>query len=304
VVDEQGNVYCLHQAEDKVLKITPEGKVSTFAVGVEGEGRERKVRFANLHALSLDARGNLYTCGDAGDTGVWKIDPAGKMTRHYPPQGWYQQLLIGTGGDPFTVDADGTIYCINEKGAEYCQILKVSPAGRVSQFAGGEAGFSDGEKDKARFQGLHSGALRFGPDGCLYVAEPYAVRKVTKEGQVTTLAGGAEGGYADGDGKAARFGFLRGLAVDRDGAVYAADAKNLRLRKITADGKVTTVAGSGTRGGRDGKGEEAAFDEPSGVAVDAKGNVFVLELVGREWKPRVRKLSPGGEVSTLADLSR
>src|SRR5262245_51910536 len=250
VGDREGNVYCVHQMQNKILKITPEGKVNTFAAGVEGEGDKRKVRFANPHALTLDAKGNLYTCGDAGNTGVWKIDPTGKMTRHYPPADRYQQVLVGSGGDPFAVDAGGTIYCVNEKDREYCQILKVSPSGRVSNFAGGPAGFADGEGERARFTKLHHGTLRFGPDDCLYVTEPHRVRKVTKEGKVTTLAGGTEEGFADGQGKEARFGFLSGLAVDRERNVYVVDVKNLRVRKINTDGKVTTVAGSGQRGNR------------------------------------------------------
>jgi sugar lactone lactonase YvrE len=299
-VDKQGNVYCVDQLPSRIVKITPEGTVGTLAAGIEGEGAARTVRFENPHHLAMDERDNLYTCGDAGSTGVWKIDARGVVTRHYPPQGWYQQILIGSGGDPFAVDAAGAIYCVNEKPSDFCQILRVSPEGRVSNFTGGEWGSVDGDRDSARLSSLHDSTMTFGPDGCLYFTERTRVRRITRVGKITTLAGAGESGYVDDTGSKARFGFVRGLTVADDGTVVVVDASNLRIRKIAPDGTVTTVAGTGKRGGSDGKADAATFEEPSGVARDDKGNLFVLEIIGRDWRPRVRKVTPDGTVSTLA----
>jgi serine/threonine-protein kinase len=299
-VDKQGNVYCVDQLPSRIVKITPAGTVNTLAAGIEGEGTERIVRFENPHSLAVDERGNLYTCGDAGNTGVWKIDARGVVTRHYPPQGWYQQVLMGSGGDPFAVDAAGAMYCVNEKPSVFCQILRVSPEGRVTNFAGGEWGSVDGDRDSARLSSLHGSAMTFGPDGCLYFTEQTRVRKIARDGRITTLAGSGDGGYVDDTGGKARFSFVRGLTVASDGAVYVVDAGNLRIRKVDAQGTVTTVAGTGNRGGTDGKGDTATFEEPSGVARDDKGNLFVLEMIGRDWRPRVRKVTPDRTVSTLA----
>jgi DNA-binding beta-propeller fold protein YncE len=303
-VDKQGTVYCVDQMQDRLLRITPDGKVTTLARGIEGEGDKRQVRFVNPHHLVQDAAGNLFTCGDGGNTGVWKVQPSGEVTRYYPPDNWYQQILIGSGGDPFGLDAKGNLYCWNERQFRFSQILKVSPEGRVSSFVGGDWGLADGERETAMFGSLHSATLRFAPDGCLYMTERACIRKITPEGKVSTLAGAADCGFADATGKEARFGSLSGLAVGGDGRLYVVDDGNLRIRVVSPEGRVSTLAGNGQRGGKDGKAAEATFEEPAGVAFDEQGKVYVLELVTREGRPRVRTISSGGEVTTLADLSK
>jgi DNA-binding beta-propeller fold protein YncE len=99
----------------------------------------------------------------------------------------------------------------------------------------------------------------------------HCIRVISPAGQVTTLAGAPEPGYADGQGAAARFNFPVGVAVDAEGNLYVADTANHRIRKITPDGKVTTLAGSGEPGDADGPAGEAQFRAPEGVAVGADG---------------------------------
>ena len=116
---------------------------------------------------------------------------------------------------------------------------------------------------------------------------------------VSTLAGSGTAGYNDGSGTGASFNFngVRGqLSVDKNLNVYVADGGNQRVRKIAADGTVTTIAGSGTNGYLDGNATAAQFNNPCGTAVDNNGNVFVSERNGRN----IRKITPDGVVSTWA----
>ncbi len=114
----------------------------------------------------------------------------------------------------------------------------------------------------------------------------------------STLAGSpASGGNADGTGGAARFYSPRGVAVDSVSNVYVADTYNNSIRKITPSGVVTTfVGGSGTAGSADGEGTAAQFNEPTDVAVDPAGNVYVADNNNHT----IRKITPAGTVTTLA----
>lgn len=118
--------------------------------------------------------------------------------------------------------------------------------------------------------------------------------------RMMTLAGAGYAGFADGQGTAAQFNFVRAptLAVDGSGNVYVADAGNNRIRKITPGGLVTTLAGDGTPGNVDGPGAQARFDTPFGVAVDKDQNVYVADT----WNAKLRKITPGGEVSTITGV--
>ncbi len=111
---------------------------------------------------------------------------------------------------------------------------------------------------------------------------------------VSTLAGSTYG-YTDGTGTSAKFAYPFGVAVDGAGNVYVADYNNHRIRKITASGVVSTLAGS-TYGYTDGTGTSAKFAYPFGVAVDGAGNVYVAD----ESNHRIRKITASGVVSTLA----
>ncbi len=170
-----------------------------------------------------------------------------------------------------------------------------------SHFAGtvGGADAVDGTTGDARFSSPNAAA--FDAAGNLYVADSWnhTIRRMTPSGEVTTLAGLAGvPGSKDGTGSAARFYLPSGIAADGSGNVYVADLANTTIRKIVvATGVVTTVAGrAGSAGNTDGTGSAARFDIPSGLAVDASGNVFVAD----SGNAVIRKVTPAGVVSTFA----
>lgn len=113
---------------------------------------------------------------------------------------------------------------------------------------------------------------------------------------VSTLAGSGAFGFGDGAGTAAQFYQPTGVAVDASGNVYVAEAENHRIRKVTSDGVVSTLAGSGTAGFADGSGTAAQFNSPRGITLDASGNLYIADGVNN----RIRKITPTAAVTTLA----
>jgi sugar lactone lactonase YvrE len=118
----------------------------------------------------------------------------------------------------------------------------------------------------------------------------------TANGTASTFAGNNNAGYLDSTGTNAEFNRPGVVAVDAQGNVYVADAGNNRIRKITPAGIVSTLAGNGIAGYVDSTGENAEFDGPDGIAVDAQGNVYVGDYLDHH----IRKITPEGVVSTLA----
>ena len=165
---------------------------------------------------------------------------------------------------------------------------------QVADVAGsGAAGYADGASAVAKFFDPMDVAVD--SKGNVYVADQLNDRiRLIAGGKVSTLAGAGLPGFKDGAAAAALFSSPTGIAVDSKGNVYVADQNNDRIRLI-AGGKVSTLAGSGTGGFKDGAAATAQFSDPSGVAVDSKGNVYVAD----QNNDRVRLIA-GGKVSTLA----
>jgi sugar lactone lactonase YvrE len=192
------------------------------------------------------------------------------------------------------VDGEGS-FIIGDNGNN--RVLKISPDGTVSTLAGsGIAGFADGAGAAAEFNGPRGVAVD--GEGSFIIADSgnHRVRKITPEGTVSTLAGSGSAGFADGAGAAAQFNYPYGVAVDGEGSIIITDQENQRVRKLTRDGTVSTLAGSGIAGFADGAGAAAQFTNLSGVAVDGEGSIIIAD----HWNQRVRKITPNGTVSTLA----
>ena len=261
-LDRQGNVYVTEYRNNGVRKITPDGKVSTLA-GVSGELGHR--------------------------------DGAGEQALFNRPHG-------------LTVDSVGNVYVCDMHNSV---IRKIAPNGEVVTLAGAptRAGTQDGRGAEARFNQPEDVAVD--QRGTLYVADTYnyTIRRITPQGQVSTLAGQAgTPGSADGPGPEARFNKPVGLAIDRHGTLYVADADydgdqpgNCMIRKVTPEGRVTTLAGrAGQDSTADGKGDQARFDRPVGIAVAPDGTLYVADTEA----DLIRKVSPAGVVTTIGGQYR
>lgn len=135
-------------------------------------------------------------------------------------------------------------------------------------------------------------------DGTIYIAdagESNRIRKISPDGNVTTLAGGNEG-FADGVGSSASFNTPSALALGPGGNLFVADTGNNRIRKITPDGRVSTVAGDGTAGYVDGPVMKAQFNGPIGLAVSEAGDIYVADT----YNDVIRMITTEGEVTTIA----
>lgn len=198
--------------------------------------------------------------------------------------------------DPFGVAVDGAGNVYLAEGGDNNRIRKVSAKGIVSTLAGAREGFADGVGVAAAFNTPSGIALDAA--GNLYVADTgnNAIRKVAPDGTVTTLAGGGDAGFRDGKGRAAQFNGPLGVALGPDGALYVADAYNDRIRRVAPDGQVSTVAGAGQPGERDGAALDAQFDTPCALALDAAGQIYIADVQNHA----IRKLGKDGQVTTLA----
>ena len=281
--------------------------VSTLAgSGTAGfaDGAGGAAQFNEPNSVAVDAQGTVYVT-DASNHRIRKITAAGVVSTLagtgapglVDGPGATAQFNLPTG---IAVDALGTVYVADTY--NNC-IRTISPAGVVSTWAGAAGkGLQDGSVAAAKF--WQPTGLALDQQGALYVADSnnQRIRKITAQGVVSTLAGSgpsqvqnAGENFADGPAGTALFYYPSGVAVDGQGTVYVADYQNNRIRKITAQGVVSTVAGS-TGGYTDGDAAQAKFLYPTGVAVDAGGVLYVTDY----GNGCLRRISPAGQVSLFA----
>ena len=304
-VDRVGNIYVADTGNDTIRRVTADGIVSTLAgiVGNEGhaDGTAAEATFAMPLGVAVDSAGSVYVA-DRNNATIRKITAAGVVGTlagtagnfgHADGSGAAASFGLPSG---VAVDGVGNVYVADQNNQT---IRKVTAAGVVTTFAGttGVVGSLDGTGANARFNSPADVAVDSA--GNIYVADQgnETIRKITIDGTVTTLAGIAGiSGSADGTGAAARFGAPVGVAVDSAGNIYVADQLGHTIRKVTAVGAVTTLAGAAyAPGTQDGTGAAASFSFPAGVAGDNAGNVYVAEEFGT-----IRKISGDGVVTTLA----
>ncbi len=269
-------------------------------------------QLSHPQGLDVDADGNLYIA-DSSNHRVRKVTTDGVITTIAgtgTPGNTDDEGHTATGSQLFfpigiAVDADGNLYI-----AEYAnhRIRKVTTDGLITTIAGtGIQGNTDDEGHTATGSQLDSpGAIAIGSDGDLYIVEVsnHRVRKVSTKGLITTVAGiTGSNGSADDEGHTAigsQLNFPIGIAVDNDDNLYIVDSGNHRIRKVTTDGLITTVAGiTGSNGSADDEGHTATgsrLQDPRGVAVDNDGNLYIADTNNN----RVRKVTTDGLITTIA----
>lgn len=224
----------------------------------------------------------VQTFAGSGSSGY--LDATGTYSQFYQPKG-------------ITMDPSGNLYVTDYRNN---RIRKITPEGVVTTFAGSTGGFADGTGTSAQFYfplGIVSDA-----NGNLYVSDTgnSKIRKITPAGLVTTYAGSGDYGYLDGDALTAQFSDIVYLTIDPANNLYVADRGNNRIRKISAAGQVTTVAGTGGYGVVDGPIATAVIGEPYGITIDPSGNLYVSQAGDYGF---VRKITKEGQVIKITGVT-
>jgi sugar lactone lactonase YvrE len=229
------------------------------SLGFASRGRIAPLLTFLFSATLAGCGGGGDWCEDDGHNGNW--DHPNKPPSDSGPQNTGLFLVAGDQCKTCSGSADGT--------------------GSTARFAGAEGIASDGQ-------------------GNLFVADKASsiIRKITAQGVVTTIAGSSgQAGTADGSGTAARFRAPTRLTVEKNGSIYVTDTGNSTIRKISAGGSVSTIAGqAGVCGSGDGSAGSAQFCNPQGITVDQSGNLFVADTQNNT----IRRIDPSGRVTTIA----
>jgi len=286
-----GNLYESDVYAHLIRKITPAGVVTTFAGNgtaghVDATGTSAQFNEPELSS-NLDASGNMYVM-DVGSNYIRKITPAGVVTT-FAGNGTAGST---NGATPTTssfnnprsivFDSVGNAFIVDQNNQ---QIRKITPAGVVSQFAGGGSaggkatGHADGTGVAATF--YTPDAIVIDTDDNLYITDRTnnEIRKITPAGVVTTLAGQTTAGEVDGVGGSAKFNAPIGM-VFHNGYLYVSELSGNNIRRVSLTGVVTTIAGGGSVGGSsagsaNGTNQAATFKQPVGLTFDDSGNMYV-----------------------------
>ncbi|HXS98379.1 MAG TPA: SBBP repeat-containing protein [Candidatus Limnocylindrales bacterium] len=300
-LDSSGNLYVADIVSSRVLKVSASGTVTTLAgngaTTFSGDGGPgTKAALFSPSGVAADSSGNVYIA-DSSNNRVRKVDAGGTINT---VAGSATPGFSGDGG-PATnaalfspiavaVDNNGNLYIADSGNG---RVRKVNAAGTISTIASSL---------------ILPGGLAVDSGGNVYVAEIglNRIRKITAAGAISTVAGNSTKGFS-GDGGAATSAALNlssahaGLAVDSSGNLYIADTGNQRIRKVTPDGIISTVAGNGVAGfsGDNGPATNAGLNNPTDVALDSGGNLFIADTTNN----RVRKVSNGGSTGAAPAVS-
>jgi sugar lactone lactonase YvrE len=318
-VDSKGNLFIVDDFNERIRQVAPTGVISTFAgngtVGDTGDGgpaTNAEFQLGDGGGVGVDGKGDVLIA-DPDKSRVREVTPAGTII---PFAGSFDnQGNSGDGGQavnadlntPFAVavDSKGDVF-IADSGNN--NIREVNTAGIISTVAGnGTEGFG-GDGGPATSAELNMPSdVAVDAKGDLFILDSgnNRVREVTPSGTISTIAGNGTAGFSGDGGLASKaqlnFTLEGGVAVDANGNIIIADSGNNRIREVSSAGIITTVAGNGTAGfsGDNGPGTSAELNNPTGVAVDAKGNLFI----GDTFNNRIREVFTGsGSATQLVDV--
>ena len=290
-VDSIGNIFVADTYNHSIRKITSAGVVTTIAgngdIGyINGIGGES--RFYTPHGITYARDGNLYITDTRNHT-IRKLTPSGQVTTLAGSE--YPGLSNGNVKNSrfalpmgIVLETNGNLYVV-DKGND-C-VRKITPSGNVSTYAGGNGyGYLDGAGATAQFN--NPNGITFDSWGNLIVTDEYnnCIRKIDRDGFVSKLAGSLNYGFVEGESQSAQFKSPNGVVVDKSHSVFVADTENNAIRKISASGIVSTLAGSTENGYIDGTGQSARFNKPQGIAIDKNGVMYVAD----SYNNRIRKI--------------
>ena len=287
-IDAAGNLYVADSGNNLIREISTTRAVTTMAggdtTGFAINGTGINASFFDPLSVVADASGNIYVA-DAGDNQIRKVTSAGAVTTFAGNADSTNAVAVFTNPTGVARDAAGNIFVA---GYLTNTILKITPGGTITTLAGtGQPGAANGPANSATFYFPNSVAVD-GTDN-VYVADGVnnLIRKITPDGTVSTLAGNGTAGAADSTGTAASFDGPAGLAVDAAGNVYVADSNNNLIRKITPAGVVSTLAGNGLPGNRNGK--AFAYRNKKATTLIAKSRFALLHGRKVNWLQRRRR---------------
>lgn len=291
-----------NQITVEVPRLAKTGKISVTAFGVTSTTAEDFVVLSATQSsfagstggrITGDALGNIYVL--EGNV-INKISASGTSSVFFKLDANSYRSLSN-----FTLDANGNLFVAFDSN----QIYKITPAGVATVFAGSGLSYSaiDGTGTAAGFFQIRS--MVADAAGNVYVGDLGRIRKITAGGVVTTLVGNGNvsgsytTGFADGPAGTARVAVTYGMVVDADGGLYIDDHRS--IRKVSADGAVTTIAGNGTAGFVDSWNIAAQFYSPTAMAFDSNGNLFILDnqVSGSTYVYSIRMMSKSKYVSTF-----
>jgi sugar lactone lactonase YvrE len=255
----------------------------TGQTGFSGDGGPATAaRLWHPYDVAVDGAGNLYIA-DRNNGRIRKVTPNGMIST----------LAFASTPTGITVDNSGNVFVADAGGN---RVWRIAPDGSTSTAAGtGKSGFSGdgGKSDEAQLS--YPASVALDGSGNLYIADLLnnRIRKVAPNGTISTVAGNGSEGFS-GDGGPATGASLRfpwGVAVDAAGTVYIADSYNHRIRQVSANGSISTIAGSELPGssGDGGLAINAKLSLPLGLAVDGTGNLYVADSANHT----IRKVIPG-----------
>lgn len=309
VVDSKGNLYIADRSNNRVRVVSSNGIIKTFAGngenGYHGDNMPAlKATLDKPFGLALDKHNNLYIA-DRGNNRVRKVDASGLISTVAGDGGFY---FIGDNGPAYrasiagptglAVDGDGNVYIADRQNN---RIRMVDKLGMIRTVMGTGQQDYNGDSELARETNLHlpfSVALDKKGDLLVIDRSHYRIRKLIMKGnKVTTVAGngiklfGGDGGPSQG----ANLEFPHGIDVDSNDNVIIADKAHYRIRKISPDGIISTIAGNGIRGNvGDGGPALKASVYPMRLRVSDKNEIFFISPSG--FVSLVRKVDPKGKI--------
>jgi sugar lactone lactonase YvrE len=291
-IDSLGNLYVADTGSNKIRRIDPAGKLSTFAGSAQGYVDNEiatRAQFSSPTGLVIDSKNNIYVA-DNNNQRIRKITFGGVVTTFSGSGdiGFKDgTLTVATYNQPgqIIVDQDGALYISDILNSAIRKITTF----RVTTLAGsGTPGHLDSSGSEAKFNAPQG--LAVDNDNNIYVADSanHVIRKIYPDGRVTTIAGSAKNpGFTDGRGTEARFDTPMGITYTSKGDLYVTDSLNNRIRLLSPSGYVSTIAGS-IAGFGDGSADRAMFSRPVGITSDQQGeNLYVTDADNN----RVRKIT-------------